>query len=402
MLVGALVVDSLGNGLFVPLSLVFFTRITTVPLSVVGVLLSVATLLTLPLPVWVGTLADRVGALPLVVAAQVLQAAGYLGYQAVRGPVGILVTATAVAVGVRVFWSAVFTAIADYADGSGSPASKDTWYAWANMARTAGLAAGGLVTGLVIADGREVAYRAVGYASAACFTVAAGTIAAFVRAPRPHHDAVAEAGPGYRVLLRDRPFLALTGINTVFAMSSMMLAPTLPFVIIQVMAGPAWLTAPLLAGNTVLVAVLAAPVIARLRPYRRTRVLVAAAALWAGWSALLAVLEPGRLAWTVPLLVAATLLYTAAETMHAPVSMALAADIAPSHLRGRYLAVFQYSFTIAGIVAPTFFTVLFSAGHPLPWLALAGLNAASIAAVLLLERHLPATARPQPAAQPAG
>ena len=37
MLVGALTVDSIGNGLFAPLSLVYFVRLTDVPLPLVGV-----------------------------------------------------------------------------------------------------------------------------------------------------------------------------------------------------------------------------------------------------------------------------------------------------------------------------------------------------------------------------
>jgi MFS family permease len=391
VLIGALVVDSVGNGLFMPLSLVFFTRLTDVPLALLGVLLSVATLATLPLPVLAGSLADRFGALPLVVAAQLLQAAGYLGYAWVRGPLGILVTATAVAVGVRVFWSTIFTAIADYADGNPTGTAKDTWYAWSNMSRTAGLGVGGLVTGLAVADGRADAYRTVAYVSAACFAVAAVTIALFVRAPRAAHDATAPRG-GYAGLLRDRPFLGLIGVNTVYATSSMMLAMTMPVLVATAIRGPAWLTSVVLVGNTVLISVLAAPVVARLRPYRRTRVLVVAALLWAAWGLLFATLGPGRLWWSVPVLAGATLLYTAADTIHAPVSMALAASASPGPARGRYLATYQYSFTIGSIIAPTFFTTLFAVGHALPWLALAAVNAASVAAVLALERRLPPAA----------
>ena len=37
VLVAALAVDSIGNGLFAPLSLVYFVRLTDVPLPLVGV-----------------------------------------------------------------------------------------------------------------------------------------------------------------------------------------------------------------------------------------------------------------------------------------------------------------------------------------------------------------------------
>ena len=81
-------------------------------------------------------------------------------------------------------------------------------------------------------------------------------------------------------------------------------------------------------------------------------------------------------------------LFTAAELVHAPVSMALATALAPAAARGRYLAVFQYSFTVGSMVAPAFFTTLFEAHRALPWLALGALNLAAVAATAALERRI--------------
>jgi MFS family permease len=98
------------------------------------------------------------------------------------------------------------------------------------------------------------------------------------------------------------------------------------------------------------------------------------------------------LAVIVPYLVVCTLCFTVAEMIHAPVSASLASEAAPVDLRGRYLAVFQYSFALAAVVAPGFFSILFTVGRPLPWLALAVLALLGAAAVLLLERRLPSSA----------
>lgn len=83
--------------------------------------------------------------------------------------------------------------------------------------------------------------------------------------------------------------------------------------------------------------------------------------------------------------------------MHAPISMALAAAISPEHVRGRYLAAFQYSFTFASIIGPAFFTSLFGLARPAPWLVLAVLDIASAAVIVLLERRIPAQALATPA-----
>lgn len=392
MLIAALAIDSLGHGLFLPLSLVYFTELTPVPLAVLGVLLSVANAITLPIPVWAGAIADRIGPLPVVVAAQVMQAVGFLAYAWVSGPVGIFLAASLVALGVRFFWSTIFTAVADYADNSASPRGRDTWYAIGNGARTAGLAAGGLLTGVVVADGREAAFRAVAYGAAVCFAVAAVMIAAFVRTGEARGERSAESAPasGYMELVRDRPFLGLICLNTVYALSTLMLGLALPTVVLSGIQGPAWLTASILAGNAILIAVLSAPIARRLAGRRRTRTLIGAAVLWTGWCLIMAALVPGQLWWAIPALLVATLLFTAAELMHAPVSNGLAASMAPVQARGRYLAVFQYSFTLASIAAPAFFGALYELDHAAPWLALGLANAVTVVGVLLLERRLPA------------
>jgi MFS family permease len=413
VLMAALVVDSIGNGLFIPLSLIFFVQLTDVPLGPLGVLISAATVLALPVPVWAGSLADRFGALPVVVGAQVLQGVGFLGYNSAGGPAGIFTVSALVAIGVRFFWSSVFTAVADFADGSARTLSKETWFAWTGMARTAGLGAGGLLAGAVLADGRDVAYRATAWVTAACFLTAAVLIAAFVRAPR--HPATtgsaatgssatdtpaatgSRMGTGYRTMLRDRPFLLFTGINSVFATTSTMLVLGLPVVVVAGLHGPRVLVPAILVGNTVLLAVIAAPVVRRLTRYRRSRLIIAAAALWAAWCGLYAVLVPDRPVWVIPLLVLGAALFTAAELIHAPVSMALATALAPTAVRGRYLAVFQYSFALAGIVGPAFFTTLFELHRSLPWIALGAVNVAAALAMRLLERQIPDSAQRDPA-----
>ena len=383
-LVAALTVDSIGNGLFAPLSLVYFVRLTDVPLPLVGVLLTAANLVALPLPVWAGTLADRFGPRYLVVAAEAAMALGFLAFAGVSGPVGILLASTLVAAGVRVFWCTIFTLVADYADGRPGGVGVDTWYAISNAARTAGLALGGLATGIVVADGSTAGYRAVAYGAAVFLALAAALVAFGVRAP--HRAATAADPVGYRELLRDRPYLGLVALNTVYAMTSMMLALALPTVVLTG-AGPPWLTALLLAANAVLIAVLSAPLVRRLTGVRRTRSIAGAAAAVGALvrhardrrrhrrgdghgraGARHAALHGGRGGARADL-------------------TAAAAAAAPAAARGRYLATFQYSFAAASVIAPAFFGGLYAVGHALPFLVLGLVNALSVPALLRLEHR---------------
>lgn len=389
VLVAALVVDAVGNGLFLPLSLIYFVRLTPVPLAVVGVVLSVASLIPLPVPIWAGWLADRIGPKPVVVGSQLLQAVGYAAFTMVHEPVGILLAAATVGVGVRFFWSAVFALLADFAEGGDHRRSKDSWFTLANIARTVGLAVGGLLTGVLVSSGAPAAYRATAWCASGAFVVAALLIGLAVAAPHVRHPHV--AGQGYAGMLRDRPFLALVLVNTVLALSSFFLALALPTVVTRQLGQPPWITSVLLASNAVLVALLSAPLVRRASGSRRTCVLVLAGILWASGALLLGLLPVVGNA-VVALLVVGTLCFTIAEAIHAPISQALAEAVAPPASRGRYLAVFQYSFALASIVGPGFFAVLFEIAHPLPWVALAALDVAALGGVLLLERRLPAAA----------
>lgn len=236
VLLSALVVDSMGTGMFQPLSVLFFAKLTIVPLALIGVLLSLSTAVTLPVPLLAGRLADRTGPLTLVVGVQFAQGAGFLLYTAVTGPVGIFLASALVAIGVRFFWSCVFTAVADFADGSDARRAKEEWFGWVATTRTAGLGVGGLITAAAVGIDTPVACRTLAVGSALCFLCAGVAIAIRVRAPRRE---TADDHGGYRGMLGARPFLALTGLNTVFALSSMMPALGLPVFVTVGLGGPA-------------------------------------------------------------------------------------------------------------------------------------------------------------------
>ena len=104
--------------------------------------------------------------------------------------------------------------------------------------------------------------------------------------------------------------------------------------------GPAWLTSGVLAGNAFLVALLSAAVGTRLPRHRRTRMIALAASMWTVWGLAMAALGPGRLGVLATLLVAATLLFTVAEVVHAPASAACPPPPKPA-LPGTLLDAFR-------------------------------------------------------------
>jgi hypothetical protein len=77
---------------------------------------------------------------------------------------------------------------------------------------------------------------------------------------------------------------------------------------------------------------------------------------------------------------------------------ALAEAAAPAGSRGRYLAAFQYAFTVPGVIAPAV-VALFGVAVWLPWLLVAASAGLAVVALRVVARHLPAYALRPPVAR---
>ncbi|MEU4388101.1 MFS transporter [Promicromonospora sp. NPDC023805] len=379
---------ALSGGLFLPLSLVYFTVLTDIPLPVLGAIMSGSVLIGLPLPVVAGMLVDRWTAHPVVVAGLSLQAVAYAGFVVARDPIEVLLASSVMAVGVRLFWSSVFTFLADHAD-TGSTLSMEQWFGRLNAARTVGIVVGGLITGAVISVQVESAYLALAWAASVCTALAAILVLGVVR-PLPRADRPSRAETRtYFSILRDREFLRFLVLNSVLALSTLFFGLSLPTVVRSGLDGPGWLTAALLVTNALLVAVFSARGAGLASSIPKVRLLRRAALLWSGAFAAMAVAVTLPLAVAAPVLLIGVALLSVAEILHAPSSAALVDELARG-ARGRYLAVFQYSFVVAELVAPIMFTALFGVAAALPFAAVAA--ACGLVAIALRSGR-----RPRPA-----
>lgn len=380
-LIAALGAGSFAGGLFLPLSLVYFTVLTDIGLGLLGVLLSLATVVALPVPLLAGRAVERHGPRACVVTALGCQAVGYLGFVPARQPVAVFAASAVLAVGGRLYWSSVFALVAQHAEtaaarGATTEGSVERWFAAMNTTRTVGVVGGGLIAGAVITSGRDIGYVALAWAAAGCCATAAVLVRAGTGRPAAASPTLT-GGAGARgtsELLADHGFLALLALNAVFAWSTLSLGLALPTLVRSGLDGPGWLTSGLLVANAGSVAALGARG-GRLAAERPGWVLLR-------WSALLWVLAYALLAWAalVDLPVAAVVLLlavvalSAAEVLHAPASALLVTTVAGPARRARYLAVFQYSFVAAELVGPVAFTSLFALAPAAPFVLLVAVN----------------------------
>ncbi len=395
-LLTALGVDNFGSGLFLPVVLLYVTRVVGLPLAVAGTVVAVGTVAGLAVPPVAGRLVDRAGPRRVVIAAELVQALGAVTYLAARGPAAVAAAAVLLAAGQQAFYSALFALIADVA-GDGP---KDHPYAVAGMVRSTCFGLGGLAAAGLLSLAGQHAYQLAVIVDAVSFVLCALLLALLVRDPGHARRAARVASPGRARVLADRPFLVLIVATSLAVLPGDLFLSGMSVYLLSKLHTLPWLPGTLLALLTGLNSVGATAALRVTRGLRRTTAMALGAGLYVLWcAASLAALAipPG---WRPAELLAATLLLAAAGLLFGSRANALAEAAAPGPVRGRYLAAYQYGFTVPGVIAPAV-AALFSVAVWLPWL-LAGLSAGLAVLVLgWLAGRLPAAAL-RPAAAGAG
>lgn len=389
----AIVVDGIGTGMFLPFSVLFFVHVAGLPVAEVGACLTGASLLALPTPMVTGPLVDRFGPLPLVVAGNVLGAAGYAVYPWVGGAWQLVAAAFLTACGQSVFWTANTVLIARAA----SPQGRAGWFARQSAARNAGYGLGALAgAGVVVADSRTAYLLLAAVNAASCLAAAAlFRLSPLDRAARGvRQDDTATAHGSYRTVLRQRNLLLLTAAGFGLVLCMNVLPVLLTSYLTKVLGRWVFLGGLAVTANTVLVVVGQTWVTGRVRHRAPVRVVQAAAIAWA--AAFLCLWALAVVPWWVaaPCLLVAVAALTLAEMLYGPTVNALAAQIAPAGAEGRHLAVFQLSWSVGSALAPAALTGLLSAGPGRLWAVLLGVCAVCAAALGPIPATRPAAAPP--------
>jgi MFS family permease len=388
-LLTAVVIDSLGSGLFIPFSLLFFAATTPLSLPTIGLALSAAALVRIPATFAAGSVSDRFGARQAVVVSQVMQAAGFASYLFVGTVWHLVVAALMVQVGNSIFWVAFQSLVSEIADDD----SREQWFAFTTALRTAGWAIGGVVSGVVVAVGGRAGYSFVVAADAASFAVAAALMSRPLggtdRKPARRVPASDEGGIGWSSVVHDRPFLGFVGANVGLTLLSLAFAVGLPVFLVRTVGLPTWTPGAVLAVNAVL-GTLATPfIMRRIRGRGRFRVLLGSqAVIAAGLAAVLAIAfvpTPAGLA----LALVAVVLVTVCEVMQGAVVPAVVTEASSPRTLGRYMSAYQLTFAICDIITPSLVTLTLRHGAAALWLPLIAIAVLDTPLLAAVARRLP-------------
>ena len=382
----------LGWGGVMPFELIYLHEARGFSLGVAGLVVGMVTGLAVVAAPCSGPVIDRFGSRAVAVVALVLLAAGFVGLAFVRSPLQAFVAASAAGIGngaLQPSQSALIAAIAP-------PELRHRATAVSRVATNLGIGLGGALGGVVATRGLD-GFVLLFVANGITYLLYALILVVAVR-----EDARPEPIPGgYRVVLRDRPFVRLALINVaVVAVGWGVFSWVVPAFAREEIGVSTRLIGLMLFANAVTVVLAQIPVAKAAEGRRRTVTMAAGALTFVVASLLVAGAARAGAEIAAIALLGAGVVVAVGECLHTTVLMPLVADLAPAALRGRYMAVTGLSWWLGLALAPTLAAQLMSVSAPATLLGTAAVAAGAAVAALGLERHLPAATRLTPRPRP--
>ncbi|GHE82835.1 MFS transporter [Streptomyces spiralis] len=361
--------NSVGDGAYYVTSALYFTHVVGLAPARVGLGLTVAWAVGSLVGVPLGRVADRRGPRGTAVVLALVTGLAVAAFLVVRGFVPFVAAACAYAAAQSGLAAARQALLA----GLVSAAERTGLLAHLQSTLNAGLAVGAGLGGLALHAGTRAAYLGVFALDAASFLLCAGLL---LRVP-PVPPAARHA-PTRLAVLRDRPYVVMTLLNTVLLLRMPLLSLGLPLWITERTGAPDWVVSALFVLNTgavMLFQVRTARGITSLasatRAVRRASwVMLAACAVFA-----LSARVPAQVA--VAVLVAGALLQVVAEMGQSAGAWQLSFDLAPAGHTGEYQGFFGTGVTVARTLGPLVLTSLLVQWGTPGWLLLGGATAAA-------------------------
>ncbi|WND32883.1 MFS transporter (plasmid) [Streptomyces sp. BB1-1-1] len=397
IMLGVLLVDTLAAGAFYPLTFLYLTLSTDLPVAQIGLILTGGGLVALVLNPVAGSAADRWGAQRTLVLANACCGLGYLGLVDIHGWFQLVAAVAFISFSQRLYWVGWPVFIAEQvAEGE----TLDRWFAVVNAFKSAALGLGAATAAVALAAGDVGTLRAI-----LIVAVAASFLSAvvFFRLRMNPQDAVGDAdGPGgpdaepaagsggWRMVLGDRPYVAMTVAHTALTVAWLLPSVVLPFYFVDTLGLPPWVPSVAFAVNTAMTVLFQTVVSRSLAGLRRTRAVLVGACAFLLAFAVFAGAGSGSRAVATGLALVGIMLFSVGEMSAGPPAQSLSMEAAPVPLRGRYSSVFQMSWTVSSVGGPAVVGALLQWNSLALWLVLGALVALGGLGFVACERAFPA------------
>jgi MFS family permease len=387
--------NAFGNGIVLPFTFIYLHNVRDISLGMAGLVLGTNAAVSLVAGPAAGAFVDRVGGRRTLAVALVFLAAGYGGFALVHEPWQAFAVAAVTGIGNGAFWPAQSTLIAGL-----TPLERRTSaFAMQRIVMNLGIGLGALAGGLIASADRPGSFELLFLLDGLTFVAYLAVLLLFVSEPADRRAAPAHGGPGYAVVLRDRAFLGVIALNSVFIFAGFAGFDVLPVYAKNEAGIDEQAIGLVFFLNTVVIVLAQLPVAKLSEGHRRMRVLALLGVVWAAAWLLVPLaglkLEGGS---AVLLLAVAMSIFALGECLHGAVQAPLVADLAEPSLLGRYMALSALSWQVGFMLGPAIGGFALALAPHGVWVAAAAICLANGAVALALEPRLPLRARRTPVA----
>jgi MFS family permease len=385
--------NAFGNGVVLPFLIIYLHNVRGISLGLAGLAAASQSATALASGFLAGTLSDRAGPRRVLLGAIVVMTVAFGLMPLIRNAWEAFALYAVWGVGSGAFWPSQSALLA----GLTPPERRAGSYALQRLAMNVGVAAGGVVAGLIASVAHPSSFTVLFLVDCATFV---GYLLVLLRVPSPalHPD---RAAGSWRAVARDRTMVEFSLLNAVFmAFAIAVMVELLPAFAKNVAHVNEREIGVIFALDSVGIVLLQLPVAKLVEGRRRMRGLALMGLVWS--VALLGVWAGG--AWTsataaAAVFAAATVVFASGECLHGAIHAPLAADLAPPQLVGRYLALASLSWQAGWIVGPAAGGFFLQHAPLALWPVAAGVNLLGAAWALALERRLPEPVRRTPRAE---
>jgi MFS family permease len=387
-------VNFFGSGIAFPFLLIYLHNVRGFGLATAGLVVATLGVVGIAAAPAVGPLIDRFGGRRTLAAALLIAAVGFALLPLVHEPWEAFLVAVVIGIGGGTFWPSVSVLLTSLAPTE----KRHRAFALQRVALNLGLGLGGLAGGLIASSADPSSFTVLFLVDAATF-VGMVFVLPLVPEPEPEEALEDERRSGYRTVLQDQVLLSLLGLNVVF-----IAAGYAPFELLPVFAknhngvSERWIGV-IFFFNTMALVVAQLPVARFVEGRSRMRMLAVMPASFAlCWLIVLA-----GAAWldgtaAALVFVLAAMVFGLASCFHGPTQAALVADLAPTRLLGRYMALSSVSWEIGFVLGPAIGGVILAVAPLALWPIAGTALALSVIAVLRMESRLPPALRRTPSA----
>jgi len=398
ILLGSSFIDSVGGAMMFPYFTLYLTKRFGVGMTEVGLVFAVFSITGVIGSTIGGALTDRLGRKSMLIFGLVASATSTLLMGLANSFALFVTVALVVGMMANTGQPAQRAMVADLL-----PAEKRTQgFAMLRVVHNAAVALGPAIGGFVAAR----SYMALFVTDAIASTITATILYFAIRESRPisASEAAGEAQPGilktfggYFVALRNGTFMLFMGAYLLQIMASQQMFSTLPVFMRDYRGFSEQSFGFVVTLNGLMVVLFQFPITRACSKIARLRLMALGAVFYALGLVMFGLVTP------YVLFLLAMGIATIGEMMTAPTSQAMASELAPEDMRGRFMAVYGLSWSVSSAIAPTLAGIVIDGGHAnWVWYGASILGLVAAAAYMGLQRRLQRRQRAgSNAAQPA-